>query len=139
MATQVYTSGLLALADGSVSFGTDDVYAVLVSGYTFSASHSTYSDISASEITDADYSPADVAGKSVAASGTDILYDSDDISFGAEVSIDAEGVVFVVGDEVNPDAGDQLLFHWDFGGSQSSTDSQFQINTPDGIYELQPQ
>lgn len=139
MATQVYTSGLLALADGSISFGNANVYAVLVTGYTFSAAHSTYSDISANEITDADYSPADVAGKSVAASGTNILYDSGDISFGTEVSIAAEGVIFVVGDEAAPDAGDQLLFHWDFGGSQSSTDSQFQINTPAGIYELQPQ
>lgn len=141
MATQVYNQGFLELVNGTVAFGTDPVYVVLVSsGYTFSKAHTEYSNVSASEIVDADYAPQDVTGKTVALVVDDVLYDSADISFGTTVTIDATsgGLVFLTGDAATPAATDRLLFFWQLPASASSTNSEFAITTPNGIHRIQP-
>ena len=134
--TTAYASGLLSLVDGTVDFETDGVYAVLLNGYTFSVAHNAYSDVSTDELTDTDYDPVALTGKSVALVGNDVLYDSDTISFGDPVSIGpADGIALIVGSAASPDAADQLLFYAPLNDVQS-TDAVFQITTPEGIYQI---
>lgn len=134
-----YNSGLLALTDGSVAFASDDVYCVLLtSSYTPDPGHETYSDLT-NEVTDEDYEPADVGGKSVTLDDDTVVYDSDDISFGEEVSISGvRYAVFVVGDEASPQAADPLLWYVDFGQDVSSTDAAFILRTTNGLYQIGP-
>lgn len=140
MATKAYNSARLALADGTVEWATDSLYAILVdSGYTFDAAHTTYSDVSSNEISDADYSPVDVSGASTSIVDTDdVLYDSDNISFGNPVSIDASGghMIILVGNEASPQAGDQLLFAREMESPSASTNSEFTVTTPNGVYRI---
>lgn len=140
MATKLYTQARLELANGTVDWDAANLYAVLVSSaYVYSAAHSTYADVSASEIVDADYSPVDVAGATVAIVDTDdVLYDCNDISFGNPVTIDASGghLIILVGDEAAPLSTDRLLFARDMADPSSSTNSEFTVTTPNGIYRI---
>lgn len=142
MATQTYNSGFLRLVDGTTAWGTvADVYAILVgSGYTFSRTHTEYSDVSAQEITDVDYAPQDVpaAGRSVALSTNDVLFDCGDVSFGSEVTIDASGggIIFLLGNEASPQAADPLLFFWQLPDPASSTAGTFTVRVPNGIIRI---
>lgn len=141
MATQVYNQGFLEIVDGTIGFGTDPVYVILVgSGYTFSNAHLTYSDVNANEITDADYAPQDVTDRTVSLDVDDILYDSADISFGTNVTIDASGggLIFLNGSAATPGADDRLLFYWGLPADASSTNSEFTITTTNGIHRIQP-
>lgn len=135
--TTAYSSGLLALTDGSVAFATDDCYAVLVNGYTFSAAHSTYADVSGSEITSTDYDPVALTSKTVEIDGSDVLYDCDNISYGDPVSIGpADGVVILQGTAATPQSTDAVLLYAPLNDLQS-TDATFAINTPNGLYRIE--
>lgn len=142
MTVEAYSQGLLDLTDGTTDWATANVYAILVDNtYTFSAAHTQYSDVSAAEITDTDYAPQDVASKTVALDTGDVLYDSADISFGANVSIDASGgrIIFLVGDEATPGTTDRLLFTWQLPNPAQSTNAEFTVTTGNGIYRIEPQ
>lgn len=141
--TKAYNSGLHALTSGAVAWESADVYAIIVSGYTFNKSHTTYANVSAAELDDAgDYAPKAVTGKSVGivlGSGEDpdvIRYDSDNVSFGTDVSIGpADGIVFLAGNAAAPDAADPVLLYGPLpeGGSLNST---FSVSTADGVYDI---
>jgi len=136
MAVTAYESGLLTLTDGSTAFATDACYAILVNGYTFSAAHTSYSDVSASELVDVDYAQEALTTKTVAIDTGKIVYDCDDISFGTTVSIGpADGIVILKGTAGATNAGDPLLFYSSLS-SVESTSSTFSINTPNGLYEI---
>lgn len=139
MEAVAYNSGLLALCDGSVSFASDSVYCTLHgSGYTPDVAHTTRNNLTA-EVSDNDYAPANVGGKSVQFSGGAVVYDSSDISFGDEVSIGGvRYAVFAVGNAASPGSSDPLLWYVDFGQEVSSTDAQFILRTSNGIYEIRP-
>lgn len=142
MATQTYNSGFLRLVDGTTAWGdVADVYAILVSSaYTFSRAHTQYSDVSANEITDVDYAAQDVpaAGRTVALATNDVLFDSGDVTFGAEVTIDASGggIIFLLGAEATPQAADPLLFYWGLPDPASSTAGTFTVRVPNGIIRI---
>lgn len=136
MAVRWYNQGKLEVLDGTIAFGTANLYAILVSSsYTYSAAHTTYSDVSANEIGDADYSPVDIASATVALSGSDVVYDCEDITFGASVTIDASSghLIVLQGDEAAPAAGDRLIFEFALGSGAASTNSEFTINTPNDL------
>jgi len=140
MATKAYNSARLALGNGSMDWDNDTFYAVLVAAaYTYSAAHSTYADVSGSEIADADYGPVALTGNTVALVDTDdVLYDCDDISFGNPVTIDASGghMVILKGSAAGPLAGDELVFARDMADPSASTNSEFTVTTPSGIYRI---
>lgn len=141
MATRVYNQGFLELVNGTISWPSAGVYAVLVSSaYTYSIAHLTYSDISANIITDADYAPQDLTDKTTALVTNDVLYDSANISFGANVTIDASDghLIFVEGSAATPAADDRLIFEWALPAGASSTNSEFTITTTNGIFRIQP-
>ena len=140
MATKAYNSARLGLGNGSIDWDNDTFYAVLVAAaYTYSAAHSTYADVSANAITDADYGPVALTGNSVTLVDTDdVLYDCADISFGNPVTIDASGghMVILKGSAAGPLAGDSLVFARDMADPSASTNSEFTVATPSGIYRI---
>lgn len=140
MATKLYTQARLELANATVDWAISPLYAVLVSSaYVYSAAHTTYADVSANALTDADYAPVDVAGATTAIVDVDdVLYDCNNISFGTNVTIDASGghMIILVGDEAAPAATDRLLFAREMADPSSSTNSEFTITTPNGIYRI---
>lgn len=139
MDTQAYTQGFLDLVDGSIAFANDSAYAILVGdGYSFSAAHTTYADVSTHEITDEDYEPQALSGKSVSLSGGDVVYDCSDISFGEEVEINAAGgaLIILAGAAASPSSSDRLLFHWALPSPGASLNAPFKVNTPSGLYKI---
>jgi hypothetical protein len=134
-----YNSGLLGLVNGSIAFASDDVYAVLLDdSYTPSLAHTAYSNVSGAEVGDADYDPVALSGKSVALNGSTVEFDSDDISYGTEVTIAAQFIVFIKGTAASPQAADPLIWYANFGEMMASTDAQFIVRTTNGIYEIAP-
>jgi len=132
-----YNSGALSLADASTDFAADACYAILVNGYTFSAAHTAYSDVSASELSTAgDYERVALAGKAVSIVSGKIRYNSNDISFGDPVSIGpTDGIVILKGTAATPNAADPLLFYAPLADLQSTT-AVFSVGVPNGIYEV---
>ena len=126
----LYESGHLGFWNGSIEFESGTVSAVLLSdAYTPSASHSTYADVSGSEIADADYSPQGVTGKTVTYAGG-VKVDSDDIQFGTEVSITAKYLVLVQQSGGSLASSDSLIGYVDLNtsGNLSSTNSVFSVS-----------
>lgn len=140
MASKMYNNARLIINNGVVAWASADLYAILVSSaYTYDATHTTYADVSASEISDTDYSPVDVANASISIVDTDdVLFDCDNISFGSEVTINASGghMIILAGDEAAPAASDKLMFAVELADPTASSASEFTITTADGVYRV---
>lgn len=139
MAVVAYNAGLLALLNGSIAFGSDACYAVLLTdSYTPSAAHDTYSDVSAVECADGDYDQVALTTKTVALNGTAVDFDSDDIDFGSAVTITARYIAILKGTAASPQGTDPLIWYNDFGSNKSSTNAQFIVRTTNKIYTVTP-
>ena len=134
--TTAFNSGALAVANGSVNFASDACYAILVNGYELNKAHTAYSDVSAAELSTAgDYDRVALAGKAVSIVGGKVRYNCNDVAFGNPVSIGpADGIVFLKGAAATPGASDALLFYAPLS-DVTSTNSQFSITVPNGLYE----
>lgn len=137
MAVKATTAGLLALCNATVDWANDGVYAVLVNGYTFSAAHTAYSNLSSNELAGGgDYAPKALTGKSVSIVSGKVRFDCDDVSFGDPVSIGpADGIAYLVGNAASPQAGDLLLFYESLADVES-VNSEFVIGDTTGLYEI---
>ena len=134
-----YNSGLLTLTDGSTAFATDACYAILVNDYTFVNTHTTYANVSTTELaTEAsDYDRVALTTKTVTVVATDIVYNCDNISFGDPVSIGpADGIVILKGTAATPESTDPLLFYAPLDPAVTSTAAAFSINATNGLYEI---
>ena len=133
-----YNSGKLRSLNGEIAHTDTIVCVLLADTYTPDATHSTYADVSGSEIEDEDYDPQVVSNLAFTESAGTVTLDCDDISFGSDVSIEAKYAVFVRRDGASLAEGDFLLGYVDLntsGGTVSSTNSTFSVNTPNGVYE----
>lgn len=135
-----YNSGKLNTLNGSIVEQTDTLVMVLLADtYTpDAATHTTYADVSADEVGDADYSPQVISNAALTESTGTVTFDSDDVSFGSSVSITAKYAVVVRRDGASLASGDLLLGYVNLdtgGGSVSSTNSTFSVNTPNGYYD----
>lgn len=141
----LYNTGKEALLTDNanqITWATDTIVAVLLgNGYTPAATHSTWADVSAQHVTGTNYAPVALSGKtSVRSTGT-ILWDCDDINFGANVTVTAKYVAIVkrVGGSLT--GTDQLIGYCDLENASgsatvSSTNSTFQVNTTSGLFDL---
>ncbi len=136
-----YNSGKLDIFDGTTDLDTDSVAVILLgSGYTPDvAAHASYSDVSANEIADADYTQQSLPTPAFSESAGTVTFDSGDISFGSNVSIEAKYAVFVKGTATSLVSGDPLIGYVDLDTSGtsatvSSTNSTFSVNTPNNIF-----
>ena len=141
---QLYNTGkenLLTDNANHINWATDTIVAVLLTvGYTPSAAHSTYANISANICADVGYAPVVLTGKTSALTADKILWDCADISFGTNVSLTAKYVAIVKRAGGALAGTDQLIGYGDLnvgaGLSASSTNSTFQVNTTAGLLEV---
>jgi hypothetical protein len=134
-----YNSGLLGLVNGSIAFAMDPVYAALLTeAYVPDVEHVLRSDVIANEVTDTGYAAKALTGKSVELIGIDVVYDSDDILFGTQVTISARWIVFIKGTVSSPTPDDKLIWYADPGLVLASEDAEFILRTPDGLYQVAP-
>lgn len=119
---------------GNIKFETDTIVCVLLgAGYTPSTAHSTYADVSANEIADADYSPQTVSGASVTGSGGVVTVTSNTVDFGSNVSIECKYIVYVKRSGASLAGTDTLVGYADLNtagtsASVSSTNSEFKVS-----------
>jgi hypothetical protein len=139
---QFYNSGKLNSLNGQIDADTDTLVMVLLAAsYTpDAAAQSTYGDVSGDEITDPDYAPQVISGAGFSESAGVVTFDSDDVSFGGAVTIEAKYAAVVRRDGASLASGDLLLGYVDLntsGGSAtvSSTNDNFAVNTPNGYYD----
>ena len=136
----LYNSAKLGLFNGDLDLGSDTIaVALLGAGYTPSAAHSTWADVSTQEITDGDYAEKALTGQSVTGGSGTVTVDSGDVSFGSTVTITAKYVVFVKGTAGSLTGTDKLVGYCDLDNTStsttvSSTSGAFSVNTPSGLF-----
>jgi len=135
---QWYNAGKEAAFTNTLA-STDIAVVLLGAGYTPDATHSTYADISGSEITDADYAQQSLANATYSQSSGTVELDADSVSFGSDVSIEAKYAALVIGTPASLASGDAILGYVDLNtdsgtATVSSTNSEFSVNVPNGIF-----
>lgn len=141
----LYNTGKEALLTDNanqITWATDTIVAVLLgSGYTPAATHSTWADLSAQHVTGTNYAPVALTGKTSTRTGGTILWDCDDINFGSNVTVTAKYVAIVkrVGGSLT--GTDQVIGYCDLDNASgsatvSSTNSTFQVNTTNGLFDV---
>lgn len=108
---------------------------LLDANHTFDEANNTVSDISANEITDADYSRQALTTVAVTQSTGTVNIDADDITFGTNVSISANhAVIYTVGTD---DTDSYLMEHINFGELQESVNGEFSLVVDtNGLYDV---
>lgn len=141
----LYNNGKeLLLTDnaGQINWATDNISAALLSAaYTPSATHSTWADVKANHVTGTNYAPVALTNKTSARSGATILWDCDDINFGSAVTVTAKYLVIVKGTAGSLADSDAVLGYVDLDNATtsatvSSTNSVFQCNTTNGLFDV---
>lgn len=135
----LYNNAKLLLFNGGLNMAGDTITAALLtSSYTPSAAHSTWADVSATEVAaGGDYAQQALSGESVSGASGTVTVDSGDISFGTNVTITAKYLVLVKGTAGSLTAASELIGYCDLntgGGSVSSTAGGFAVNTPNGLF-----
>lgn len=139
-AFDAFEKGMLALMSGDVDFAADDIKAALLdSDYAPDVVvDDVWSDISADECADGDYTQQALASKAVTVVSNKVRFDCADIDFGNAVTITAKYLV-IYKDTGTPGTS-KLLWVTDLnsgGGSASSTASDFDVAiNASGIYEI---
>lgn len=135
---QLFNEGKRRTISGEVQLGSETLTMVLMTAaYTPSVAQSTFANISANEVTDADYSPQALTGVSVTLSNNTVLFDADNVSFGTDVSIEAKYAVILAG---TGSGTDPLIAYVDLNTESGtatlrSVKSTFEVRLPNGIYE----
>ena len=141
----LYNTGKEALLTdnaGSIDWANDTIVAVLVNAaYTPALTHSTWNDVVANHSTGTNYAPVVVTGKTSARSGGTILWDCADVNFGANVTITTKYIVFLKRAGGALATSDQLIGYCDLENASgsatvSSTNSTFQVNTTNGLFDV---
>lgn len=141
----LYNTGKEALLTDNanqITWASDTIVAVLLgAGYTPAATHSTWADVSAQHVTGTNYAPVALANKTSTRTAGTILWDCDDINFGSNVTVTAKYVAIVkrVGGSLT--GTDQLIGYCDLENASgsatvSSTNSTFQVNTTNGLFDV---
>ena len=141
----LYNTGKEALLTDNanqITWASDTIVAVLLgAGYTPAATHTQWSDVSAQHVTGTNYAPVALANKTSTRSSGTILWDCDDINFGANVTVTAKYIAIVkrVGGSLT--GTDQLIGYCDLDNASgsatvSSTNSTFQVNTTSGLFDI---
>lgn len=106
----VYNSAKLELLNGTQDWVNDNHRLVLLtSSYTPAASHSTWADLSAYEVTDTDYDAQDMTGETISGSSGTVAYSADVVSYGSSVTITARYAAIVCGTVAGAASGDKLV------------------------------
>ena len=109
--------------------------------YTPSLAHSTWADLSATQIADAGYAPVVLTGKTSVLSAGKVLWDCADINFGSNVTLTAKYVAIVKRAAGALAVTDRIIGYCDLNDTSGSAtvgsiNSTFQVNTPNGLFEV---
>ena len=141
----LYDTGKEALLTDNanqITWATDTIVAVLLgAGYTPAATHSTWADVSAQHVTGTNYAPVVLTGKTSTRTGGTILWDCDDINFGSNVTVTGKYCDIVKRAGASLASTDQLIGYCDLenattSATVSSTNSVFQVNTTNGLFDV---
>jgi len=121
----VYDTYYSELQQGNIDWLNDKFTCTLHTAEAFVATETNYTHISA-EISDTDYAEQVITNPSLTITSSVADLDCDNIDFGSTVTITAG--MMVIRKDTGVDADDILCFHIDFGGSQSSTSSNFRYD-----------
>lgn len=130
----LYDNGKELILDSTFNLNTggDTIAAILLlTGYTPSAAHDEYSDVSAQICIDGDYGNQTLGSQDITRSGGTVTWDAANVSYGASVTITAKYIALVVGNPASLGATDKLIGYMDLdtgGGSVSSAAAVFQVN-----------
>ena len=132
MASLIYNSAKSDLQKGAIDLNTDDIKAMIVSGYTPNQdTHTRRSDITG-EITGTGYIAGgkSLTGKTMTQDNTNNrgTFDADDLIWAA-ATISATGAVFYKS-RGGLASADELVYFMDFGGTLSSTGGDFKVTMP---------
>ena len=137
----VYVNGFRKMVDGTISWGSDSIAAVLLSAdYTPDpVEHETWGDVSTYMVSSPDHSPVLVANRAVSLDSSNrVVFTSSDISWGSDVDIAAHYCVFVRGDPADLTSTDPLISLHDFGSVRESINSDFALLAPSYWFRIQP-
>lgn len=130
-AMQLHNDALATLFQDDASQWDDEnvdfAWVLLGSGYTQSDTDTTWGDISANEISDADYAQQEVTGRAITNNAGEAQFSSDAADFGSNVSIEAKFLGLVMGTAGNLAAGDKVIGTIDLDDS-SGTATVFSAN-----------
>jgi len=142
---QLYSSGKAALITdnpGKINWKDDTIVAVLLKPtYVFNPANTTWADIVAHQITDANYSPIVVTGKTCGLIGEKVRWSANTLKFGDAVTISAKTVVLLKRSGAALAAADQLICAADLNSAASdavvsSTTNLFQITLTNGLFDI---
>lgn len=126
-----YNDALERLGNSTDDWDADSHYAILLTNsHTAATTHSTLSDISANEVSDADYAPQDMSGEAVTETTGTVTFDASDVSFGDPVTITARHIAVVKGTVSAKSGTDPLIGEAELEttGDVSSTNGPFDVN-----------
>lgn len=134
-----YNSAKKDILDGTTDLDNDTIIGILVTdGYTPSATHSTYADVSSSECTDGDYTPQELTTKAFSEASGTVTYDGDDLVYGTSVTITAKYMMLVRRAGASLASTDLLVGYVDLdtgGGAVGSIASDFAVKFhADGVF-----
>jgi hypothetical protein len=131
-----YNQGKARVADIDLDAATV-AWVLLTDSYTPAATHDDWTDISATECADGDYSEQSVAVTVSESAGTVTLgVSGSEVSFGTSVTITAKYLVAVIGTAGSLTGTDKLIGYADLssgGGSVSSASSTFKVTYASGF------
>ena len=111
---------------------TDNHYAALMtSSHTFTATHTTWADISANEVSQAgDYAPVDLTGEAITEAAGVVTIDANQVDYGSAVTITARHIVVLQGTAGAQSGTDRLVFSaaLDDTADKSSTADDFKVD-----------
>lgn len=141
----LYNTGKEALLTDNanqITWATDTIVGVLLgNGYTPALTHSTWADMSAQHVSGTNYAPVELTNKTSTRSGGTILWDCDDIDFGANVTVTAKYIAIVKRAGGALTGTDQIIGYCDLDNASgtatvSSTNSVFKVNTTSGLFDV---
>jgi len=117
MASNLYNNGLLKVADRTIDFVSDTIRVLLVNAsHTFTATHTTVSQITANELSTTNYVRKDLAGKAITAATNVTSFLADNVTWTAlgPTSAGPTAAFAIVYKFITNDAGSLLLACIDF-------------------------
>lgn len=138
MATNFYPHGEKNIKNGTINLVGDTIRVALMTGFAYDATHEDSAGLlTASEISDADYTAGGeilpIVSGDITVTGNVVTVDTS--ASGGETVFTANGSISASSALVYSETAGKVLFHMDFGGTQSSVDGTFKITWhADGLF-----
>lgn len=136
MASNIYTKGLLSLANGNVDYLTSNIAILLTDNtYAFNVAHEFVSDVSASEVSGTGYARKSLTSKTVTASGNTIVFDCGDVTYTA-MSTTEDLASAIIYNDTGTDNASVLIANIDFEDISTSNSDVNVVTSSSGLFTL---